>query len=184
MNFIAQTPVELLEELASRCLGDKAIESKQVAEQVWRGFTFTVDRLNIAIPFMGGFEILPDHDVQPVPWAEEWVRGIANVRGEIYTVVDFASYLGLPALTSMRNATLFMLPDQALRSVLMIDSKVNLKTFPEFLEHADADDIPERLKSCLSVILKEGEQVWHVVDVLALCQGEEFINVGRSLNLQ
>ena len=169
MNSVAQTPIALLQELASRNLGDKAIESKPSSDRSWRGFIFQVGQLNLVIPFMGGFEILPDHDVQPVPWAQEWVRGIANVRGEIYTVVDFASYLGLPPVTSLRNATLFMLPDESLRSVLMIDSKVSLKTFPEILEHVDAVDTPAQLAPCLSVSLKDGEQVWHVVDVLALC---------------
>jgi len=65
----------------------------------------------------------------------------------------------------------------------MIDSKVSLKTFPEILEHVDAVDTPAQLAPCLSVSLKDGEQVWHVVDVLALCQAEEFVNVGRSLRL-
>ena len=184
MNSSVSSPIDLLQDLASKTLGDKAIEQKQAAEQIWRGFTFQMGEFSLAFPFMGGFEILPDHEVQPMPWAQEWVRGIANVRGEIYTVVDFSRYLGLAGVSSPRNATLFMLPDQSLRSVLMIDSRVNLKSFVEHLDQIQDCDIPPRLKACTSVSLKEGDLLWHVVDVVALCQANDFVNISRTTKLQ
>ena len=44
----------------------------------------------------GGFEILPEGKFQRIPWVANWVQGVINVRGEVYTVVDFARYIGLP----------------------------------------------------------------------------------------
>ena len=84
------------------------MESRPTSEETWRGFCFNVSGLNIVFPFMGGYEILPDKEIQNIPWTTDWVRGVTNVRGEIYTVVDFAAFLGLPPVVSIRRSTLFL----------------------------------------------------------------------------
>jgi twitching motility protein PilI len=178
MNSAPESPVKLLEDLAALTMGDKAIETRSETVRNWRAFTLHVGDMNLAFPFMGGFEILPSREIQPVPWAQDWVRGITNVRGEIYTVVDFALYLEMPAVRSLRTATLFMLPDTSLKSALLIDSKVNLKTFSEHMEHVDMVNTPEHLRSSVSATLKDGEDIWTVVDVHSLCRADVFTNIG------
>ncbi len=184
MNPAAETPLDLLEYLSALSLGDKAIEVQPETIRSWRGFTLHVGHLNLAFPFMGGFEILPGRDIQPIPWAREWIRGITNVRGEIYTVVDFARYLGMPGVSSMRSATLFMLPESQLKSTLLIDSRVNLKTFSERMEHVEVADIPERLAPSVSAMLKDSDSsdTWIVVDVDMFCRADGFKNIGLSTN--
>ncbi len=181
MNPASETPVKLLEGLAALSMGNKAIETQSETVRNWRAFTLHVGNLNLAFPFMGGFEILPGREIQPIPWAQDWVRGITNVRGEIYTVIDFALYLGMSAVKSVRTATLFMLPDTRLRSALLIDSRVNLKTFSEHMEHVEMMNTPERLRSSVSATLKDGEDVWTVVDVHAFCRADVFTNIGLSM---
>lgn len=176
----ALTPLEQLEALSRLTMGDQAIEQPVVEQRQWRGFTFRVGEVNLVFPFMGGFEILPDREIQVIPWVQPWVRGITNVRGEIYSVVDFGMYLGLAAVRSMRSATLFMLPDIALRSAILLESRVNLKSFDENLEHADQADLPERLRKCTSASVVSENEVWHVVDIKALCREPSFISIGRA----
>ena len=44
-------------------------------------------------------EILRELPVAPMPLSQEHVCGLANLRGQIVTVVDFARAVGLPPLT-------------------------------------------------------------------------------------
>ena len=38
-------------------------------------------------------EIFPWTDVQPVPYTQPWFMGVANLRGGLFGVVDFASFV-------------------------------------------------------------------------------------------
>ncbi|MDE0281691.1 MAG: chemotaxis protein CheW, partial [Gammaproteobacteria bacterium] len=134
---------------------------------------------NLVFPFSEGFEVLAEQEIQPVPWAEHWVRGMTNIRGEIHTVVDFSDFLGFGAVPSLRTAILFRLPDENLKSVLLLERWVNLRTFPEGLEQTEDAGIPPPLSSLVSSVLVERKQTWVVLDVDRLCRMPEFISIAR-----
>ncbi|MBX2868509.1 MAG: chemotaxis protein CheW [Acidiferrobacterales bacterium] len=174
------TPLEQLQLLASLSMGDAAIEQPEKTQEEWRGFTFNVGDLNLVFPFMGGFEILPERDIQPIPWVQSWVRGVTNVRGEVYSVVDIGAYLGFTAVRSMRSATLFRLPDAQLKSAILLDSKVSLKSFPEELEHLSGQKLPSRLSRCVSTSVVIDQDIWHVIDVTQLCNDQDFVAIAEE----
>src|ERR1039457_2496771 len=39
-------------------------------------------------------EMIPVPPISVVPLARPWFRGVANIRGNLYSVVDFAAFLG------------------------------------------------------------------------------------------
>ena len=174
------TPLDHLNALAERSFGSEVIGSSPTETRSWRGFTFSVDRWNFVFPFSGGFEILTDREIQPIPWTVRWVRGITNVRGEVHTVVDFADFLGLEAVASPRSATLFLLPDENLKSAIMLASRVNLRAFPEFMERVEHPDYPALIKNAVSVTLADEERQWVVLDAGKLCKMPEFVSIARA----
>lgn len=175
-----RTPLDCLRTLSSQTLGSEAIGTARAEVRTWRGFTFNVDQWNFVFPFSGGFEILTERDIQPIPWAVRWVRGITNVRGEVHTVVDFAEFLGLEGVASPRSATLFRLPDPNLKSALMLQSRVNLRSFPEFLDRVENSAVPATLAAAVSAVLADEETEWVVLDAARLCQMPEFVSIARS----
>lgn len=180
MTTEVTTPIALLTALAKQSRGYTETDSQPVTTQSWRGFTFSICGLNIVFPFKGGFEILPGREVQTMPWAKDWLYGITNVRGDVYTVVDFARYLGFDGVQSLRTATFFLLPDPGLASTLLIDGRVSLRSFSEYLEHGSIDIAPERLQPCVNVVLHDNDQNWIVVDVDALSRFPDFIQVEQT----
>ncbi|MCB1894969.1 MAG: chemotaxis protein CheW [Zoogloeaceae bacterium] len=50
------------------------------------------DHWLIALPEAG--EIMPVPDLTTVPLAKPWMRGLANVRGTLYSAVDFSAFHG------------------------------------------------------------------------------------------
>ena len=174
------TPLEQLQMLAAQSLGAAALESSVVADRSWRGYSLRVGDWNLVFPFSEGFEVLAEQEIQPVPWAAHWVRGMTNIRGEIHTVVDFSDFLGFGAVPSLRTAILFRLPDENLKSVLLLERWVNLRTFPEGLEQTEDAGIPSPLSSLVSSVLVERKQTWVVLDVDRLCRMPEFISIARQ----
>ena len=45
-------------------------------------------------------EILPPPPLSAVPLTRPWFRGLANVRGSLYGVVDFAAFNGQPPISA------------------------------------------------------------------------------------
>ena len=58
--------------------------------------TFYVGELLLAVDIEAVQEINRQIDVTPVPNAQEHVKGVINLRGEVVTVLDLRSTLGLP----------------------------------------------------------------------------------------
>ena len=59
----------------------------------WSGVVFSVGESRLACNIDRIGEILPCPQSTPVPGAKPWIIGLANVRGELLTVVDLSWYL-------------------------------------------------------------------------------------------
>ncbi len=59
----------------------------------WSGVVFGIGESRLACNIDRISEILPCPQSTPVPGAKSWIVGLANVRGELLTVVDLAWYL-------------------------------------------------------------------------------------------
>ena len=54
----------------------------------------------VALPDAG--EVLPVPTLTSVPLTRSWVRGMANVRGNLYTVTDLAAFAGASPASQLR----------------------------------------------------------------------------------
>jgi twitching motility protein PilI len=57
-------------------------------------------------------EMIPVPPIAAVPLARPWFRGVANIRGNLYSVVDFAEFLGGEATAITEQARLLLLSDR------------------------------------------------------------------------
>ena len=171
-------PISVLQSLEQDCWGNQLVESRETQDEVWRGFTFNVGELSLAVPFVGEFEIIPEQELSPIPLAKSWVRGMTNIRGEIYTVIDFSSFIGLPKTIITKRCNFFLLPDTKLKSALLIDSRISLKSFSSTLTTRDPKDYYHELSPFLGSVVVESGQSWGVIDIDALSESEEFARIG------
>ena len=63
------------------------------ASEEWSGVTFSVGDTKMACNIDRISEILSCPQATPVPGAKPWIIGLANVRGELLTVVDLSWFL-------------------------------------------------------------------------------------------
>ena len=73
-------------------------------------------------------EVLPVPPITTVPLTRAWFRGVANVRGNLYSVVDFAAFLGTSALRGGEQTRLVLLGERfRSAAALLVDRSLGLR---------------------------------------------------------
>ncbi len=172
-------PLELFRQLELLSQGNAVLGEELLFVESWRGFTFSVDELNLAVPFIGQYEIFSCGVCNPLPMVTPWVRGMTNIRGEIYTVIDFAYFIGRRPIKATTGANLLVLSEGRLKSALLLENKISLRSFDHDIPRGDVNDIEPGLRPYLNSFLIEGLQRWCVIDMRVLINSETFANIGR-----
>jgi twitching motility protein PilI len=144
--------------------------------QEWSGVTFSLgqSRLTCNIDRIG--EIFPCPQATPVPGAKPWIIGLANVRGELLTIVDLSWYLsGVRSPVTARSRLLGTTLNKAPIG-LLIDEVHGQRHFMD--GDAEPPDLPD--DSPLSAVVSKqytfGAETWHELDLDQLFSTPEFLN--------
>jgi twitching motility protein PilI len=119
-------------------------------------------------------EILPLPPVSAVPLARPWFRGVANIRGNLYSVVDFGAFLGGEATAVGDQARLLLISDRFRAGcALLVSRSLGLRKSGALEPH------PRRAESRWTRAEysdAEGRR-WNELDVPALLRDPEFLDV-------
>ena len=119
-------------------------------------------------------EVVPVPEISPVPLTRMWFKGVASIRGNLYSVVDFPAFLGGTAVTVGDQARLLLIGARfRMGSALLIDQSLGLRN-PERLRlragaprspwlRAEYDDVDGR--------------VWKELDMAQLVRDPDFLMV-------
>lgn len=123
-------------------------------------------------------EVLAVPPITPVPLTHPWYLGIANIRGNLHGIVDFAAFLGRPPvrLSPQSRVVLFGSRFTDLKAALLVERVLGLRSLDD-LEQIDGrvDDMPWFIRGWRD---QEG-RVWREVDVGRLARDHAFLQVGR-----
>jgi twitching motility protein PilI len=142
----------------------------------WNGVVFGVGgfRMTCHIDRIG--EILPCPPSTPVPGAKSWIIGLANVRGELVTVVDLVGFLsGTPARPGSSNRLLSASLNKAPVG-LLVDEVFGQRHF------LDSDAMPAELDEdspLRGVVTRKhvlGPETWFELDLDRLFTSPEFLH--------
>ena len=87
-------PFEILADYEQRSLAHVAGLPEQLdAPGLWRGVGFRIGPKRLASGFDEVVEIIPMPQVTPVPGAQPWMLGVANIRGNLLPIVDLKQFL-------------------------------------------------------------------------------------------
>lgn len=85
---------ELLGDFERRSVAREVSDASQRdGEATWDGVVFRLGAHQLTVGITEVEEILPMPQITPVPGSKEWLLGMANVRGNLVTVVDLGWYL-------------------------------------------------------------------------------------------
>jgi twitching motility protein PilI len=85
---------EILDDYERRSLAHVVGLPEQLdAPGLWRGVGFRIGSKRLASGFDEVVEIMPMPQVTPVPGAQPWLLGVANIRGNLLPIVDLKQFL-------------------------------------------------------------------------------------------
>lgn len=130
----------------------------QIAGQSW-----LVDMTDIS-------EVLPLPPLTRVPMSKPWLRGVCNIRGNLYCVADLASYLNKGmAVASSANRILLVADKHAFNAAFLIDRALGLRDIRSWQQNKSEEQI--------EYIDGQG-MTWQKLDVADLLNQIEFMQAG------
>ena len=122
-------------------------------------------------------EVIPVPPITHVPLTQPWFRGVANVRGNLYSVVDFAAFVGTGSVEISERARLVLLGER-LRSAaaLLVDRSLGLRNPAQLQARAAAGEQAAWIRAEYS---DESGGHWREIDVRQLVQHEKFLSPGQ-----
>ncbi|MCK8516632.1 chemotaxis protein CheW [Methylonatrum kenyense] len=119
-------------------------------------------------------EVVPYPVVAPVPRARHWLRGVANVHGNLLPIMDLAGFLGDGMSTITRSSRVLVARADQLTTGLLVDEVLGMRQFPLDSLSAAAGDVPAGLAAVLSGEFDDQGQSWQVLSVAGLASHPEF----------
>ena len=119
-------------------------------------------------------EVIPVPPISAVPLAKPWFRGVANVRGNLYSVTDFGLLLGAEPVVLTEHARLLLFADRfRVGAGLLVERAVGLRSAEDLKPVTDLSN-PRWVRAQYTDA--EGRR-WKELDIAALIQDEAFLEV-------
>lgn len=164
------------------------LQSAQAGGDAASWLAVRVGALRLLVPLSHAAEIFPWTDVQPLPHAQPWFLGVANLRGNLVGAVDLAAYLGTvdgpdPGPVGVRSAAALAQcrlvsfnPVLELNAALLVDELLGMRTVASFVRSEPADPAMSGLFS--QRYTDEQKQDWHEINLQVLSQQATFLDIG------
>ena len=177
LRGLRDRPFELLKELEKR---SRAVTAGAVAEagdgREWVGVAFRMGGETFLIAREETREVLGyPAVVTRIPGAKSWVKGLANVRGQLLPMLDLRQFLGSGATASGRNTRVVVVNHREIPAGLMVDEVLGFRRFAEAEFNAEAPPTVIRCESYLAGAFRRGGEVWPVLSLKSLVESQSFL---------
>ena len=181
LSALKDRPFELLQELERRsklALADPAAGQRDAQEWVGVGFRLGTDWLLVARNEVREVMMVPSEATR-VPGAQNWVVGLANVRGQLLPLVDLKQFLGA-GTGGGHAARVLVLNSREFPLGIVVDEVIG---FRRFLVTEFARDFPETVVRCeryLDGSYNRGDDTWPIFNMAKLLETKEFQHVAAE----
>ncbi|MCK9505217.1 MAG: chemotaxis protein CheW [Porticoccaceae bacterium] len=112
-----------------------------------------------------------------LPRVKSWVKGVANVRGKLTPIIDFAGFLGSRLTAPPKRQRVLLVERETVAAGLIVDEVVGMKHFRVDAYSEDRTLIPPPLSAFVpGTFLNDGER-WVLFRPDALFSNNEFLEV-------
>lgn len=122
-------------------------------------------------------EVIPVPRSVSVPLTQPWFRGVANVRGNLYSIVDFAAFQGgEPTGAGVERRVILVSERLVAGAGLLVSRMLGLRNPDQFTPVERPADAPPWLGGCHTAA---GGTRWLELDLPALVRQAKFLEVGQ-----
>ncbi|QKT05049.1 chemotaxis protein CheW [Ectothiorhodospiraceae bacterium 2226] len=165
-------------EIEARCRAHAAGLPQQVQSRAtWSGIAFRIGDARLVAPLDEVREILRPPSLTRVPGTKPWVKGIANVRGNLLPVVDLSDYLGVAAGPSGRRTRVLVAQEGELTVGLIVSEVSGLRHFFADTHTPAIPPVAIGLQGLLRGSYALEDELWPVFSLHRLAASQSFREV-------
>ena len=121
-------------------------------------------------------EVIPVPQTVTVPRTHSWFRGVANIRGNLYGMLDFSAFQGGEAISSGMERRVILVSDRLIGGAgLLVSRMLGLRNPEQFTALPRPADAPAWVGGAYS---DAGGVRWLELDLPALAGEQRFLEVG------
>ena len=172
------SPFEILKELDSRCRKNSA--GLPVAKTVvddWIGIGFLIRDIPLLAKMDDVSKILPPPETIRVPGVTHWVKGLANVRGNLMPVLDMNGFLYGEPTKIRKESRILVINKSGVVAGLLVDEVFGLRRFKPEEHKQEVLQDAGTIGDYLSGIFVDQVRRWNVFSVRKLTRAEHFLRV-------
>ncbi len=173
----SQQIIQLLQDMEAYSRKHAApLPMEDSVKSLWSGIGFRVADHKFVVPMEFVREIMKYPVTSQVPGSKEWVRGIANIRGNLLPVFDLQGFLGKKLTPIRRETRILSIARDKLSAGLIVDEIYGMKYFDQSAYKADmGHDV--KWKNYFSGGYELDGDSWVVFNMKQLVESRDFLNV-------
>jgi twitching motility protein PilI len=177
LRSLRDRPFELLKELEKRSRGAASTSTPEAAVgPEWVGVAFRMGGETFLVARQETREVLGyPASVTRIPGAKPWVKGLANVRGQLLPMLDLRQFLGSGITTVGRNTRVVVVHHREIPAGLVVDEVLGFRRFLEREFNADPPPTVIRCEQYLAGAFRRGGEVWPVLSLKSLVESQGFL---------
>jgi twitching motility protein PilI len=182
LRELVNEPFKLLlemERLAKAAVASRQGGASEVEE--WIGIGFRVGAESFVAARADVREVLPfPEQMTRIPGAKPWLRGIANIRGQLLTIVDLKAFLGGGRTQTDRQVRILHLASRELPTAVIVDEVLGFRRFAQDDYRKTPPATVIRCEQYLDGGYRRGSESWPLFNLRRLLEDENFSSAGEQ----
>jgi twitching motility protein PilI len=176
LKSLRDRPFELLAELERR--------GRAVSAQVNQESTSGREWVGVAMRMAGDLYLVAREETREVlglppaltrvPGAKPWIKGLANVRGQLLPVIDLRQFLGSGTTPITRNTRVVVVNHREIPAGLLVDEVLGFRRFAEGEFSGDAPPTVARCERYLAGAFRRASEQWPVLSLRSVLESSAF----------
>ncbi|MDH3590036.1 MAG: chemotaxis protein CheW [Gammaproteobacteria bacterium] len=173
-------PFELLQELERRSrVAAVGADIPGGATDEWVGVAFRIGPHNLLAARDEVREVLPTPTTTRVPGAVFWIRGLANVRGQLLPLTDMHAFLDVEPSRATRTSRVLVVNHRQIPAGLIVDEVLGFRRYADS-ERAPLSEVSGHdYKAFVTGAFSRDGQVSPVIGLAALVESERFLQAAE-----
>ena len=175
MNTSELSVIDVLRDIESRSLARGEVQSDEgTLLSVWAGLAFKVAGIRVLAPIDEVSEILNlPATLTRVPGSKVWVKGIANIRGNLLPIIDLQAFLGEKPVVTNRRSRVLVINREDVTTGLLVGDVLGMRHFGDGQSIASAR-IEGVIGRYVQAAFENEDGIWPVLSMDQLVNDEAF----------
>lgn len=170
-------PFQQLVELETLCQTNATrLPIQHDAAHSWSGVGFRLADQYYVAPFDEVSEVLYELHYTLIPGVKPWVKGLANVRGRLLTVIDLNSFLNQPAVTHNKMRRIIVIDYGDIFTGFIVDEVFGMQHFLFADYQEQVASTPKEAKKFIHGAFHANHE-WRVFSLEELAQSPDFFAI-------